>query len=107
MSIAASPLIESGPLIIHRKVVVFDDRLCWRSGWGVYIFYTPGQQDQLALIQGTVTTNLVDVYKLLGGGWLVREGVDPVGLLTDSTRQEMLDRTKAWRKIFKPQREGE
>jgi hypothetical protein len=54
-----------------------------------------------------VTTNLVDVYKSLGGGWLVREGVDPVGLLPDSPRQEMLDRTKAWRKIFKPQREGE
>ncbi len=30
------------------------------------------QQDQLAAIQGTVTTNLVDLYKSLGGGWELR-----------------------------------
>jgi outer membrane protein TolC len=66
-----------------------------------------GQQDQLASIQGAVTTNLVDVYKSLGGGWQVRTGRDPVDLLPDSTRQEMLDRTKAWRKVFKAQDVGE
>ena len=66
-----------------------------------------GQQDQLASIQGAVTTNLVDVYKSLGGGWQVRAGRDPVDLLPDSTRQEMLDRTGAWRKVFKAQAGGE
>jgi NodT family efflux transporter outer membrane factor (OMF) lipoprotein len=60
-----------------------------------------GQQDQLASIQGTVTANLVDIYKSLGGGWQVHESRDPVELLPASTRQEMLDRTKAWRKVFK------
>ena len=60
-----------------------------------------GQQDQLASIQGTVTANLVDIYKSLGGGWQVQESRDPLELLPASTRQEMLDRTKAWRKVFK------
>jgi multidrug efflux pump subunit AcrA (membrane-fusion protein) len=59
------------------------------------------QQDQLASIQGTVTANLVDIYKSLGGGWQVHESRDPLELLPASTRQEMLDRTKAWRKVFK------
>ena len=35
--------MESDALIIHLEVVVLDDRLRLRSGWGVYIFYTQSQ----------------------------------------------------------------
>ncbi len=58
------------------------------------------QQDQLAAIQGTVTTNLVAVYKSLGGGWDVRISPDPLDLIDEQTRQEMLERTKYWNKTF-------
>jgi outer membrane protein TolC len=30
------------------------------------------QQDQLALAEGSVVQNLVDIYKALGGGWQIR-----------------------------------
>ncbi len=58
------------------------------------------QQDQLANTQGQVATNLVQVYKSLGGGWQVREGKTVDELLPESTRQEMLERTKYWKKIL-------
>ncbi len=58
------------------------------------------QQDQLAAIQGTVTTNLVDLYKSLGGGWELRISPDPLDLIDGQTRQEMLERTKYWNKTF-------
>ena len=59
------------------------------------------RQDQYAAIQGTVTTNLVDLYKSLGGGWELRSSADPVELIDDETRQEMLERTKYWKRTFK------
>jgi len=59
------------------------------------------QQDQLATTQGTVATNLVQVYKSLGGGWEIRRDKTADELLPDSTRQEMLQRTKYWKKILK------
>jgi len=58
------------------------------------------QQDRLAAIQGTVATNLVAVYKSLGGGWQVRAGRDPIDLLPAETRQEMISRTRSWRKVL-------
>ncbi len=58
------------------------------------------QQDQLAAIQGTVVTNLVDLYKSLGGGWELRLSPDPLDLIDPQTRQEMLERTKYWNKTF-------
>ena len=57
------------------------------------------QQDQLAAIQGTITTNLVDLYKSLGGGWELRSP-DPLDLIDTQTRQEMLERTDYWNKTF-------
>jgi NodT family efflux transporter outer membrane factor (OMF) lipoprotein len=54
------------------------------------------QQDLLTTTQGNVATNLVQVYKALGGGWEIRDGRDPVDLLPDSMKDEMRDRTDAW-----------
>jgi NodT family efflux transporter outer membrane factor (OMF) lipoprotein len=58
------------------------------------------QQDQLAANQGTIATNLVDLYKSLGGGWELRS-IDPLDLIDTQTRQEMLERTTYWEKTFK------
>lgn len=58
------------------------------------------QQDQLVSFQGTVTTNLVDIYKSLGGGWEDRESQDPLQLIDEQTRQEMLERTDYWDTTF-------
>ena len=59
------------------------------------------QQDLLSSNLGTVATNLVEVYKALGGGWEIRDGKDPVDLLPASMKEEMLDRTKAWEGVLK------
>ena len=58
------------------------------------------QQEQLASTQGQVATNLVQVYKSLGGGWQVREGKTSTELLPESIQQEMLQRTEYWKKIL-------
>ncbi|MEN8803614.1 MAG: efflux transporter outer membrane subunit [Thiogranum sp.] len=59
------------------------------------------QQDQFATIQGTVTTNLVDVYRSLGGGWEVRQSQEPLELIPNEVKDEMLERTKYWNKTFR------
>ena len=59
------------------------------------------QGDLLALAQGSVATNLVAVYKSLGGGWEVRQSKDPLDLIPEKTREEMLKRTGYWEKSFK------
>ena len=58
------------------------------------------QQDQLAAIKGTVTTNLIAVYKSLGGGWEIHNSSEPRDLIPDQTREEMLERTRYWNKTF-------
>ena len=58
------------------------------------------QQDLLATTQGTVATNLVQVYKSLGGGWEIRRDKTADELLPESIQQEMLQRTKYWKKIL-------
>jgi len=54
------------------------------------------QQDLLASTRGNVATNLVQVYRSLGGGWEIRAERDPVDLLPASTKEQMRLRTKAW-----------
>jgi len=54
------------------------------------------QQDLVAATQGSVATNLVQVYRALGGGWEIRGNRDPVELLPDSTKNEMRSRTGYW-----------
>ncbi len=58
------------------------------------------QQDQLAATAGTVTTNLVEVYRSLGGGWELRPSADPVELLPEETRDEMRERTRYWDRVI-------
>ncbi len=59
------------------------------------------QQEQLVVTQGTVATNLVDVYRSLGGGWEVRQDKTPLELIPENTREEMLERTDYWDDTFK------
>ena len=59
------------------------------------------QQDLQASTEGSVATNLVQVYKSLGGGWEVRDGQDPVDLLPEATKDEMRERVpKSWKKVL-------
>jgi NodT family efflux transporter outer membrane factor (OMF) lipoprotein len=58
------------------------------------------QQDLLKATQGSVATNLVQVYKALGGGWEIREDRDPVDLLPASMKDEMKERTNAWNGVL-------
>jgi outer membrane protein TolC len=64
------------------------------------LFFLYMQQNMLATSQGSVATNLVNVYKSLGGGWQVRGQEDPVALLPVATKDEMRDRTKQWKKVL-------
>jgi len=59
------------------------------------------QQEQLVVTQGTVATNLVDVYRSLGGGWAIREGKTPLELIPEDVREEMLERTGYWDDTFR------
>jgi NodT family efflux transporter outer membrane factor (OMF) lipoprotein len=54
------------------------------------------QQDLLAEVRGSTATNLIRVYKALGGGWEIRSQSDPIKLLPDETKEEMLKRTSDW-----------
>jgi len=59
------------------------------------------QQDQLATAQGSVASNLVEVYRALGGGCEIRSSTDPIDLLPEETREEMEDRTGYWDRQFR------
>ncbi|HDY83935.1 MAG: transporter [Gammaproteobacteria bacterium] len=58
------------------------------------------QQDVLASTRGEVATNLVQVYKALGGGWQIRDNHDPVDLLPASMKETMKQRTGAWEGVL-------
>jgi len=55
-----------------------------------------GQQDLLASTEGAVATNLVQVYKTLGGGWEIRSSADASDLLPTATKDQMRTRIKYW-----------
>ncbi len=55
-------------------------------------------QDNLAATLGNIATNLVGVYRSLGGGWEVREGKD---LVPSEIKEEMAKRTN-WGKLLAP-----
>jgi NodT family efflux transporter outer membrane factor (OMF) lipoprotein len=59
------------------------------------------QQDLLATAQGTVADNLVEVYASLGGAWEIRQSQDPLDLIPEGTRTEMLDRGNYWKNTFR------
>ncbi len=55
-------------------------------------------QDNLATTLGNISSNLVGVYRALGGGWEIREGKD---LIPSEIREEMAKRTN-WGKLLAP-----
>jgi NodT family efflux transporter outer membrane factor (OMF) lipoprotein len=58
------------------------------------------QQDLLASTRGSVAANLVQVYRSLGGGWEIREDRDPVDFLPSAMKEEMEERTRAWKGVL-------
>lgn len=58
------------------------------------------QQDLLSSSRGQVATNLVQVYRALGGGWQLRENRDPVDLLPETMKESMRVRTGAWEGVL-------
>jgi len=56
------------------------------------------EQDSLAITIGDISTNLVGVYKALGGGWEIRERDD---LVPPEIREEMTKRTN-WGRLLVP-----
>ena len=55
-------------------------------------------QDSLALTLGDISSNLVGVYRAMGGGWQLREGQD---FLPDAVKEAMAKRTN-WGKLLTP-----
>jgi hypothetical protein len=47
-----------------------------------------------------VSTNLVQVYLSLGGGWEIRGKRNPVELLPATTKDEMIERTDYWKGVL-------
>jgi len=64
------------------------------------------QQDLLSSTQGSVATNLVQVYRALGGGWQIRDNRDPVELLPEDMKDEMRQRTRAWKGVLNSDKES-
>lgn len=48
------------------------------------------KQDQYAQVQGKIVTNLIGIYKALGGGWQIRKGT---AYIPQATREQMEQRT--------------
>ncbi len=58
------------------------------------------QQDLLAEVRGSTATDLIQVFKALGGGWEIRQQNDPVDLLPVETKEEMRARTADWEGVL-------
>jgi len=56
------------------------------------------EQDSLASTLGDIATNLVGVYRALGGGWVLREGQD---FIPEAVKAEMAKRTN-WGRLLTP-----
>jgi hypothetical protein len=56
------------------------------------------EQDSLAVTLGDISSNLVGVYRALGGGWQIREGKDAVPVFV---KEEMAKRTD-WGGLLSP-----
>jgi NodT family efflux transporter outer membrane factor (OMF) lipoprotein len=56
------------------------------------------QQDSLASTMGDIASNLVGVYRAMGGGWQIRDGKD---FVPESVREAMARRTN-WGKLLTP-----
>ena len=58
------------------------------------------QQQLLVSARGEVATNLVQVYRSLGGGWQIRDNQDPVDVLPETLKEQMRERTGAWEGVL-------
>ena len=58
------------------------------------------QQDALTETSGRIATNLVTMYKVLGGGWQVDGERVVDDYANEKDQQEMLERTKYWRGVL-------
>jgi len=54
------------------------------------------QQDTLVQTEGNTATDLITIYKSLGGGWEIRGDKLPDEFLPNDTYKEMLERTDYW-----------
>ncbi len=61
-------------------------------------------QDQYAQVQGKIVTNVIGLYKALGGGWQIREGKE---YLPQETKEKMEQRTDWGNLLNSPSPEGE
>ncbi len=55
------------------------------------------QQDALTATNGTIATDLVAIYKVLGGGWQTGTERSIEDYLSEEDKQELRSRTKYWR----------
>jgi len=62
------------------------------------------KQDQYAQLQGKIVTNLISLYKAMGGGWQVRQGKI---YLPEETKEQMEQRTDWGGMLNEPSPEGE
>ena len=62
------------------------------------------KQDQYAQLQGKIVTNVIGLYKALGGGWQIREGNQ---YLSQETKEQMEQRTDWGNLLQEPSPEGE
>ena len=58
------------------------------------------QQDALTAMKGTIATNLVSMYKALGGGWQVAGERSAEDYLIEKDKRELQSRTKYWSSSF-------
>ncbi len=58
------------------------------------------QQDAFVSTSGTIATNLVAMYKALGGGWQVRGERKIEDYVPEEDKQQLRARTKYWRKVL-------
>ena len=58
------------------------------------------QQDALTATEGTIATNLIDMYKVLGGGWQVNAERAVEDYATEQDKDELRERTKYWNKTL-------
>jgi len=58
------------------------------------------QQDALTATNGAIATNLVTLYKVLGGGWKVDGDHSVDDYANPKDQQDMLLRTRYWRDVL-------
>ena len=58
------------------------------------------QQDTFTATTGDIATNLITMYKALGGGYQAGGEREVVDYVTEEDKEQLRGRTKAWRKVL-------